>query len=155
MMGFIEALPVAIASCFAIYLSMVDLKEMRIPNRILAIGLLVTVTTMSGAALYLGEMNRLLSALGGGLLSTVIFFMIHLVRPSGLGMGDVKFAGLIGATLSWISFPSGLIGLAIAFFISSLFSLTLLITRRPLDRLIPFAPFMSMGLVIVALGIFV
>jgi leader peptidase (prepilin peptidase)/N-methyltransferase len=69
-------------------------------------------------------------------------------------MGDVKFAGLIGIALSWISFPSGLIGLGIAFIASSIFSILVFVVKRDrFQRIIPFAPFMLLGLLFVEFGL--
>ncbi|NDE12934.1 MAG: hypothetical protein EBZ99_04840, partial [Actinobacteria bacterium] len=69
---------------------------------------------------------------------------------------DVKFAGLIGLTLSWISFPSGLIGLGLAFIFSSIFSISIFVVRRKsFKKVLPFAPFMLLGLFSVELGLFI
>ena len=74
-------------------------------------------------------------------------------KSKGLGMGDVKFAALIGLALSWISFPAGLFGLGLAFIASSFFSLLLYLVRRnSFNRVIPFAPFMLLGLVFFQFG---
>lgn len=151
-----EILPIVIASLFALYLSLVDIREMRIPNRTLMWGCIATFTTMILVGLTLAEPMRILQAVGGGAISIASFFLLHLARPSGLGMGDVKFAGLIGGTLSWIAFPSGLVGLAIAFFSSSLYAIfSFSILRRSIRRVIPFAPFMTFGLYFTSMGLLV
>ena len=143
-----------IATGFALQLSVIDLQEMRIPNRILLPGIGLTAFSILLIGLMTSELIRALFALAGGAISVLIFFFLHLLRPSGLGMGDVKFAGLIGLTLSWISFPVGLIGLALAFIASSIFSIIIFVVKRNnFQRVIPFAPFMFLGLLFVEFGL--
>jgi leader peptidase (prepilin peptidase)/N-methyltransferase len=155
-MTLIEFLPVFFATGFAIQLSLIDIREMRIPNRILFPALLISTTLILVAGFIMGDLYRSLIAFSGGFLSIALFFCIHLLRPKGLGMGDVKFAGFIGLTLSWISFPSGLIGLGLAFIFSSIFSISIFVVRRKsFKKVLPFAPFMLLGLFSVELGLFI
>jgi leader peptidase (prepilin peptidase)/N-methyltransferase len=155
-MNLLDALPLILATGFAIQLSLIDIREMRIPNRILIPALIISSTCILIVGLFTSQLTRSLVAIAGGLLSVALFFCIHLLRPSGLGMGDVKFAGLIGMTLSWISFPTGLIGLGLAFIFSSTFSLVIFVTRRKsFQRVVPFAPFMLLGLIFVEFGLLI
>ena len=152
----LQSLPVIVALAFSLYLSLIDLREMRIPNRILLVAMFATFSSMVAVTLHERDVTRLLQALMGGLVSVLIFFLIHLAKPSGLGMGDVKFAGLIGASLAWISFPAGLFGLVIAFMSSALYSITVLVFRpKSHQRVIPFAPFMSLGLFFLGVGLLI
>lgn len=144
----LELLPIVFATGIALYITLIDLRELRIPNRILLPGLSITLVVMLSVSLVEQQISQFFLALLGGISSVAIFFCIHLVSPKGLGMGDVKFAGLIGAALSWISFPSGLLGLGIAFVISACFSTFIFIFRNSkFKRVIPFAPFMLLGLI--------
>jgi prepilin signal peptidase PulO-like enzyme (type II secretory pathway) len=76
------------------------------------------------------------------LLSALLFFLIRLGNR-GLGLGDVKFAGLVGIFCglpwAWAAFlTASLTGLAAArFFISP--------KDKDAPALIPFAPFLSIG----------
>jgi leader peptidase (prepilin peptidase)/N-methyltransferase len=149
-MGIIEILPVLIATGGSIYIAIIDIQEMRIPNRILLRLTLFTLATMFLASLIEGEILKVVLALFGGLFSIFIFFFIHLLRPEGLGMGDVKFAGFLGLTMSWFAFPSALLGLAFAFIASAVFaSIAIIFRMQKVDLLIPFGPFMVFGLLIV------
>lgn len=149
-------IPVAIATIVALYIAVIDFRELRIPNRILLPGLVISILAMVLTAISSSDFGSLLRALAGALISTAIFLAIHLLNPKGLGMGDVKFAALIGLTLSWISFPLGLIGLAISWLAASIFSIfTLLAQGRNFNRLIPFGPFMLFGLLFVEFGLLI
>lgn len=142
--------PVVVATGFALYLAIVDIQEMKIPNRILIRGYATTGVMMLIASLLEGEFLLFIVALIGALFSLFFFYFIHILHPAGLGMGDVKFAGLLGAVMSWINFPVALIGLAVAFIASALFSIGAIIFRaQRLDLMIPFGPFMLFGLLFV------
>ena len=153
-MGLLGFMPIIVSTCFVTYLALLDIREFRIPNQILFPGLILTLSSMSLVAALTGNFNQLLRALFGGLLSVSLFFVLHLLNPTGLGMGDVKLSALIGATLSWISFPVGLLGLAIAFIASGIFAIfQLALFSRPLNGVLPFAPFMLFGMSFVEFGL--
>ena len=145
----ISILPVIVATTGALYISAIDIQEMRIPNRILFPLYIATVFLMLIASIVEGEILHLVIALIGSLFSLFLFYFIHIMKPKGLGMGDVKFAGLLGLVLSWFAFPSGLWGLALAFIASAIFSAIAIVFRfRKMDLLIPFGPFMVFGLLV-------
>ena len=149
----LEIIPILIASAFSLQISLIDIRELRIPNRLLFPGLILTTLSVLVVGIALDQVNRAMLSILGAIISIAIFFCIHLIKPKGLGMGDVKFAALIGLALSWISFPAGLFGLGLAFIASSFFSLLLyMVKRNSFNRVIPFAPFMLLGLVFFQFG---
>jgi leader peptidase (prepilin peptidase)/N-methyltransferase len=149
MSGFIQFFPVLIATLSSLYICIVDIQEMRIPNRVLIPTYVATLILMTVASLAEGELLHVVISLIGSIFATFIFFFIHLMKPKGLGMGDVKFAGLLGLVLSWFAFPSGLWGLALAFVASALFSAVAIVFKfHKVDLLIPFGPFMVFGLLV-------
>jgi prepilin signal peptidase PulO-like enzyme (type II secretory pathway) len=87
----------------------------------------------------------------GGIVMGLGFFTIGfigklLMREDSMGMGDVKYAGLIGLILGW---QQGLLVTAIAFFSAALLILlSLPFGRVVLRQKIPFAPFLSFGVII-------
>lgn len=153
-MSEISMIPVAIATAIALYISVIDLREFRIPNRILIPGLALTTASMFAVAVVTDRIGDLFRAFAGALLATAIFFTIHLLNPAGLGMGDVKFATLIGLTLAWISFPIGLLGLAVSWLAAAIFAIAVLLVRGSnRHQLVPFGPFMFFGLLFVEFGL--
>lgn len=87
--------------------------------------------------------GRLLAGLAlGGLLFCLTF--------TGLGMGDVKLGGLLGLVLG---FQAGASALFLAGLTCGLVGLVLLAARRVQRRtLLPFAPFLGLGVVAVLVG---
>lgn len=84
----------------------VDLRERRIPNVLTASGAAAAVVL--GLALDpAGQLERSAAA-----VAAVLFLLaVRLPRPSGLGLGDVKLAGVLGLSLG----PVVAVALAVAF----------------------------------------
>jgi leader peptidase (prepilin peptidase)/N-methyltransferase len=120
----------------AVTLTDVDLRV--IPNRLLLAGVvvgapLVLVADPSSAA----ERALAAAAAGGGLL------LVALAYPRGMGMGDVKLAGLMGVLLGVAVAPGVLTG----FLAGSLAGLVLILRHGPGARKssVPFGPFLALG----------
>jgi len=76
----------------------------------------------------------------------VIYGLLALASPAGLGMGDVKLAGFIGLMLGWESWSAPLWGTALAFILGGVISAALLIAGRAGRRTeIPFGPSMLLA----------
>jgi leader peptidase (prepilin peptidase)/N-methyltransferase len=86
---------------------------------------------------------------GAGLGAVALFgvyLVAALVKPGGMGFGDVKLAGVIGLFLGFLGLPQLLVGAFAAFVLGGLFSLGLLITRKAgRGSGIPFGPWMLAG----------
>ncbi|MHB8491365.1 MAG: prepilin peptidase [Solirubrobacteraceae bacterium] len=85
----------------------IDLAYMIIPNKLMLAGALVALAL--GTALDPpGEPARLAAGAGAGL----VFLMIVFASPRGMGMGDVKFVGVLGLFLGVSVIPAILMALA-------------------------------------------
>ena len=88
--------------------------------------------------------NRdVIDVLAGGALGFTLLLIITLIKPDGMGMGDVKLAALIGFVLG---FPSVLLALFLSFTIGGLISGGLLIAKV-INRkdTVAFAPYLATG----------
>ena len=86
------------------WLSLIDWREHRLPNRIvgpLAAGVAAWLLVLGVAT---SQFDRVVAALGWGFAGFGVFFVLHLV--AGLGMGDVKYAWPVCATLGWFGWTS-------------------------------------------------
>ena len=82
-------------------------------------------------------------ALAGG------YLVLALISPSGLGMGDVKLAGLLGIVLGWYGWEQVLAGTIAAFVLGGLAAVVLLVTARADRRThLAFGPWMIAGAVV-------
>jgi leader peptidase (prepilin peptidase)/N-methyltransferase len=115
-----------------------DLRSRRIPDLALltALALAAPVCALSDPS---GLPERLLAATAaGGFLLTAA-----LLRPDGMGLGDVKLAGVLGFYLG----SRVVEALLIAFAVGSLAGLLVLLRHgwAARHRTIPFAPFLALG----------
>jgi leader peptidase (prepilin peptidase) / N-methyltransferase len=124
--------------------ALIDLEYRIIPNRITAMGALLAVVL--GLALDpAGEPERLIAgACAGGFL-----LLGALAYPGGMGMGDVKLAGMMGLFLGAAVAPALLIALL------SGVALGLVVIARKGARAgrktaVPFGPFLAFGAVLAA-----
>jgi leader peptidase (prepilin peptidase)/N-methyltransferase len=118
--------------------TLTDLRRRLIPNRLLLAGVLVGLPLLAFAdpASLIGRLATM--AFAGG-----FFFLASLVRPDGLGMGDVKLIATMGLFLDGALLEAILIALCTA----SLFGVALLLRhgRAAMERTLPFAPFLALG----------
>jgi len=69
-----------------------------------------------------------------------------MISPRGMGMGDVKLAGVLGLFLGSLGWGQLAVEAGAAFVLGGLFSVILLITRRAGRKSgIPFGPWMLLG----------
>jgi leader peptidase (prepilin peptidase) / N-methyltransferase len=121
-------------------LALVDLRENRIPNRIVLPAAAVCALLAGPAAL---RESAPALALVGGLL------VLALVQPAALGMGDVKEALLIALALGTVAAPALLFGLMLAAAVGVV--MTLRRGRAALGVALPLAPFLAAGAAIALL----
>ena len=93
-----------------------------------------------------GGTGRFGHALIGMAAAVALFLLLLLAFPSGLGMGDVKLAGPLGAYLGWLGAAAFVTGLMAAWLLAALTAVGLLLTRRATRKSeIPFGPFLVAG----------
>jgi len=123
----------------AVALALIDLDVHRLPNAIV-----LPAYPVLAVLLMLGTDSPALSrAALGAVLLFGFYFLIALVAPGGIGLGDVKLAGVVGgmtAYLSWGAFLTAAFG---AFALGALTGILLLAGRRAGRKTaLPFGPFM-------------
>ena len=105
---------------------------------LLGIGLVAAFLVPGGPSGW----ESLASALGAGAL----FWLIALIYPQGMGLGDVKLVAALGALLG---FPLIVLAVFLASFSGSLIGGVLFLLRRlEFRQQIPFGPFLALGAVV-------
>jgi prepilin signal peptidase PulO-like enzyme (type II secretory pathway) len=123
--------------CFAVAISIIDIRSFRIPN-----ALLVTLLLFLFTVDFLGNRNFMLSGVLAGMAAFSLFFIVRLTT-GGLGFGDVKYAGLVGYYLGLECLIKGFLCASLgALFVWLIGFVFFKWTRK---TRIPFAPFMSIG----------
>lgn len=133
-------------AAISIALTLIDIDTHRLPNSIVLPGYIV-IPVLFGAACVLGaEWASLLRAAIGGLALFAFYFVLRLVRPAGMGGGDVKLAGVLGLSLAWLGWGALAVGAFAAFLLGGVFGVALIAVRRAGRKTaIPFGPFMLAG----------
>jgi leader peptidase (prepilin peptidase)/N-methyltransferase len=130
----------------AIIVSVVDLAEKRIPNLVVLPASGGVFALLAASALLDGDWSPVLSAVIGAAALFGLYFVLALISPRGMGMGDVKLALLVGAVTGYLGLSSWLIGMLAGFVIGAVISLIgLFIGRVTRSTLIPFGPSMIAG----------
>ncbi|HJS93362.1 MAG TPA: A24 family peptidase [Solirubrobacteraceae bacterium] len=125
--------------------AVIDLERRIIPNRITGPGAVVALA--AGLALDPGgELTRVLWALGAG----GILLIASLLRPAGIGMGDVKLTGMMGLFLG-----RSVVVALLAALVASVLTGVALATRRGVyaarKTALPFGPYLAFGGILAAL----
>lgn len=134
---------------WAIALSVVDIKEHRLPNRMVAAALLGTFA-FAGASAAAGEdAGMLLRALAASLIAVAAFGIGNVI--GGMGMGDVKYAAVTGLALGTIGWTAVWWGHLLGFLLAGGVVVVGLITGTMHRRsAVPFGPFMALGALVIA-----
>ncbi|GEP28708.1 prepilin peptidase [Cryobacterium levicorallinum] len=130
----------------SVALAMIDLDTHTLPNKILLPVYPVGAVLLTAAALVSGEPGRLLSALIGAAALFGLYLALALISPGGMGLGDVKLAGVLGLYLGWLGWAPLIVGAFGAFLLGGLFGIGLLVSRKAGRRSsIPFGPWMLLA----------
>ena len=135
----LEAFVSALFCWVLVVITRTDLEHRLIPNAIVLPG---TVLVLAGRTVDDPSVEWVIAAAAAGLA----LFLVVLVYPSGMGMGDVKLSAFLGAGLGL----SVVVGLFIGFFAAFVPAAILLVRhgRAARKRAIPLGPFLALGAVV-------
>lgn len=129
-----------------VILVIVDLREHRLPNAVVLPGYVVGLVLLGAASLAADDVPALVRALVGMVAMYIFYALLRLVRPGGMGGGDVKLAGVLGLYLGWTGWASLIVGTVAAFLLGGVFGILLMLSRRATRTTsIPFGPWMLAG----------
>ncbi|MDR7274626.1 prepilin peptidase [Catenuloplanes atrovinosus] len=130
----------------AVALAMIDLDVRRLPNVIVLPSYLVGLILLAPAVIASGDWGQAVRALAAMAALWLFYRLLTVVRPGGMGLGDVKLAGLLGLYLGWLGWDALLVGAFAGFLIGGLAGAALLTARRATGKTaVPFGPFMLLG----------
>lgn len=124
----------------------IDVAARRVPDVVLLPASIVGGVLLGLTSSLHGNSEALARAALGAAALLSFYFMLLVISPHGIGLGDVKLAGFIGMYLAWLSWRTLAFGTLSAFVLAAVATAPLLAIRR-IDRStrIPFAPFMVAG----------
>ena len=115
-----------------------DLEHRIIPNRLMAVSAVAAVVLWA-----IADPSRLPENLIAGAAAGGIMFLVAIAYPAGMGMGDVKLAGVMGLYLGASVAPALFIGFAAG----ALVGIGIVLVRGAAARKqgVPFGPFLAFG----------
>ena len=154
-----ELLILLLYASLLIVLFITDYEHFILPNIVTypgivlaaAVALLVTLLQyrLSWALFFAGQdfmaifNNYFLCAIAGGVAGALLLFLVVVISRGGMGMGDVKLAGLLGLM---VGFPLVFVALFVSIWAGGLVAVALLISGRKKRReMLPFGPFLCIG----------
>jgi leader peptidase (prepilin peptidase) / N-methyltransferase len=151
----LEFADVLVAGMMALFLavllavSIIDVEHRIVPNRIVYPSTVVSLAAVVALDLTdhgLDTVDGLIGLLayGGGLL------IIALISPRGMGMGDVKLAGLIGLVLGSIALSRVGVAAGTAILLGGVGAIAALAMGRGRKSALPFGPYLAAGAAISA-----
>jgi leader peptidase (prepilin peptidase) / N-methyltransferase len=136
-----DGIAIALGACLAATLAAItltDLEHRLIPNRILIVSAALAVVLLA-----VGDRDAIPEHLIAAAIAFAVLFLVAFAYPRGMGMGDVKLAGVMGLYLGKAVAPALLIGFAAG----ALFGLALIALHGAGARkqAVPFGPFLALG----------
>jgi leader peptidase (prepilin peptidase)/N-methyltransferase len=128
-------------------LSMIDVREHRLPNRLVLPTFPIALSGQLFASALGGTWLNLVMALVCCLLALLIGLAAN--RWATLGMGDVKLIGAISLSLGWFSFIAPLIAVVLAFVIACAVVLVMVALRKTtMGSSFALGPYLLVGFVL-------
>lgn len=133
-------------AAISIALTLIDLDTRRLPNAIVLPSYVVLAVLFTASCLFGVPWEALLRAVIGGAALFAFYWLLRAIRPGGMGGGDVKLAGVLGAALGFIGWGALIVGAFAAFLVGGIVGVALMIGGRATRKTaIPFGPFMVIG----------
>jgi leader peptidase (prepilin peptidase)/N-methyltransferase len=130
----------------SIALTAIDLETHRLPNTLVLPGYGIAFLALGVPALLAQDFGRVAIMAAGAVILFGFYLLLALAWPGGMGLGDVKLAGVLGAFLGFSGWAALAVGAFGAFLLGGLLSVILLATRVVNRKSgIPFGPWMIAG----------
>jgi leader peptidase (prepilin peptidase) / N-methyltransferase len=139
----VAALAVAVAG---LPLAAVDLSCLRLPDPLVGAALAGAAGVLAITSIVDGQVGRLARAGAAAVVCAGGYAVLRLVPRAGLGLGDVKLAGVLGLLLGWLGWPTVLLGMLLPYLLNGPVALVLLATGRiRRDTALPLGPALLAG----------
>ncbi|HEY8822115.1 MAG TPA: prepilin peptidase [Dermatophilaceae bacterium] len=129
-------------------LTLIDIDVHRLPDLIVLPSYPIVLVLLLVPTVVTGQWGALLRGLLAGLALFAGYLVLALVSPGGggLGLGDVKLAGVLGLLLGWLGWGPAIVSVLAAFVIGGVLAVILLVLRRASrSSHVAFGPSMILG----------
>lgn len=133
-------------AAISIALALIDFDVRRLPNAIVLPAYPVMLVLLLIASVCCAQWDAMLRAGIGGVALFAFYLLLRLIRPGGMGGGDVKLAGVLGIALGWIGWGALIVGAFAGFVVGGIVGIALMVGRHAGRKsAIPFGPWMLVG----------
>ncbi|NLJ55089.1 MAG: prepilin peptidase [Intrasporangiaceae bacterium] len=141
-----EAVPAyLLLGWLSVALVWIDADVHRLPNGLTYPAYPALAVLLVAASVALGD-SRWLGSLVGMVAVFGLFAVLSILSRGQLGLGDVKWSGVIGLALGWLGVDAVLIGLMATFLVGGVWALALLLSRRATGKtMLAYGPAMCIG----------
>lgn len=155
----VEFAAIAFWSCVFLVIIFIDWEHKLILNKVTYPAAVLALVILAGDSflpapgilshLILLPQPSIISGIIGGAIGFAFFLVVFLINPRGMGMGDIKLAGLIGLVTG---FPLVIVALFIGIFVGGLVAVILLSLKiKGRKDVIPYGTFLAIGPIITLL----
>lgn len=131
-----------------VLLAAVDVALRRLPTPVISVAALAVGVVLAGEAAITGRVRMLVTATLAAAALGGLYLALVIVAGSGMGLGDVRLAALLGAALGAISWPTVFLGGLLPFVLAVPEALARMALRRA--RSIAFGPYLVAGALLAA-----
>ena len=133
-------------AAISVALAIIDIETHRLPNVIVLPGYGVGIVLLGASALLHDDLAGLVRMTAGAGILFAFYLLLAIISPRGMGMGDVKLAGVLGLFLGYLGWGQLAVGAGAAFVLGGLFGVVLMVMRRAGRKSgIPYGPWMLLG----------
>lgn len=132
-------------AAISVALALIDVDTHRLPNVIVLPAYIVGAVLLTVSAALTGEWWRLAVAVAGLAILFLFYATVVFVRPGGMGMGDVKLAGVLGMFLGALGWDVLAVGVLAGFILGGLFGVVLIALGKSRKVKVAFGPWMLLG----------
>lgn len=130
-------------------LTMIDLDVQRLPDVLTLPSYVVGLGLLGAAAGFSNDGHDYVRAVIGMAILFTFYGVVWFVYPRGMGLGDVKLAGVIGLYLAFLGWGQLVVGAFAAFLVGAVVSVALVAFKAAGRKSrVPFGPFMLLGVLI-------
>jgi len=134
--------------------SATDLTAHRVPNSVVLPAYVIGPALLALASVPSGQWSTLVRAGAAMAILAALFLGLALASRGGIGLGDCKWAGIVGLYLGWLGWSALWTGTILAFLAAAVFVIGRRTVSSPRHRAqLPFAPFMAAGALAVVFAV--
>lgn len=133
-------------AAISVALTLIDIDVRKLPNVIVLPSYAIALILLALASVLSDDYTGLVRAGIAMCILAIAYFLMAFIYPGGMGLGDVKLAGVIGIYLGWIGWGALAVGAFAAFVLGGTFALLLISAKKATRKSgVPFGPWMLAG----------